>query len=198
VSDPKHKAETEAYLAQCEAEQRAAAAGGLNVESLGAGGIPAAGGGVGPQASPNGSQLLKPKKGFVIKTWKKEAGRKDFDREMGKVFVNVCQHEDIGKPESKQVTADGRRGESWSLPNLCSPAPREEKDKADHVCVVLDIVFHNEVPTAARAASPPPPRASGPPQPPLGAHAPGPRSSPRRCSPAATLRACRASGGSRW
>jgi hypothetical protein len=29
VSDPKHKAETEAYLAQCEAEQRAAAGGGV-------------------------------------------------------------------------------------------------------------------------------------------------------------------------
>jgi len=148
VSDPKHKAETEAYLAQCEAEQRAAAVGGLGVQSLEAGGLPpgSGGGGVAPPPPPDGSQLLKPKKGFVVKTWKKEAGRKDFDRDLGKVFINVCQHADIAPPESKPVVSpDGRRGESWSLPNLCSPAPREEKDKVGHLCIVIDIVFHPEV-----------------------------------------------------
>jgi len=90
--------------------------------------------------------LLKPNKGFVVKTWSREAGRTDFDRERGKVFVNVCQHGDIAKPESHPVLSpDGRRGESWSLPNLCSPSTRHEQDKAGHSCVVLDIVFHPDV-----------------------------------------------------
>jgi len=65
---------------------------------------------------------------------------------MGKVFINVCQHDEIDPPSSTPVTAaDGRKGQSWSMPHLCSPKAKEEKDKAGHACTVIDIVFHNEV-----------------------------------------------------
>ena len=148
VSDPKHKAETEAYLTQCEAEQRAAAGEGV---------VDAAGGGAGlaPPTQQDGSQLLKPEKGFVVKTWSRASENTSFDRALGKVFVNVCQHRDIARPESEVVVApDGRRGESWSMPNLCSPAVREEKDKAGHTCSVVDIVFHPEVLERGEVAGP--------------------------------------------
>ena len=40
----------------------------------------------------------------------------------------------IDKPEAAVVTnpATGQQGQSWSLPHLCSPAPKEEKDKSGH------------------------------------------------------------------
>ena len=146
VSDPKNKAEQEAYLAQCEAEQRAQERakdgflGGRSAaefDSLDAA-VP------GRPDGPEGSKLLKPHKGFVLKTWKREPGKKDFDRERGKVFINVCQHDEIDPPKSENVTApDGRQ--SWSLPHLCSPKPKEEKDKQGHMVDVIDIVFNTEV-----------------------------------------------------
>eukprot|EP00965_Chrysotila_dentata_P216340 6189316-Pleurochrysis_carterae.AAC.3 len=117
VSDPKHRAETEAYLTQVEAEARAekrdkagAGGAGLDVSQLSTG--PAAG--LSAPEVPSGSELLKPLKGFVLKSWKREAGRKEFDRTMGKVFINVCAHADIQKPTAETVTGpDGRQGQSW-------------------------------------------------------------------------------------
>lgn len=101
VSDPKHRAETEEYLAQVEAEQRAgkaAAQGGLQVESL-SGAIPGMPDQTqAPPTAPEGSELLKPNKGFVIKTWERKAGHAEFDREMGKVFINVCSHGALRAP----------------------------------------------------------------------------------------------------
>ena len=96
---------------------------------------------------PAGQELLKPLKGFVLKTWERTPGKKDFDREKGKVFINVCSHEDIEPPTCTDVKdpATGRMGQSWSMPHLVSPALRDEKDKAGHVCKVVDIVFHTEV-----------------------------------------------------
>ena len=103
TQDPKHRAETEQYLAQCEAEQRAeemAKQGFLNGKSshefeednhMGR-----------PEA-PDGQKLLKPEAGYVVKTWKREPGRKDFDREMGKVFVNVCCSEELEEPTATEV-----------------------------------------------------------------------------------------------
>merc|ERR1740133_835960 len=88
--------------------------------------------GVQAPEGPAGQELLKPLKGFVLKTWERTPGKKDFDREKGKVFINVCSHEDI-EPQS------------CSMPHLVSPALRDEKDKAGHVCKVVDIVFHTEV-----------------------------------------------------
>ena len=152
VSDPKNKAEQEAYLSQVEAEQRAerdAKNGFLNGRSPGEAGLsvdPLGNYVPGQPEAPEGSQLLKPNKGFVLKTWKRAAGRKDFDRELGKVFINVTSHEDIDPPKSEDVTTpDGRRGQSWSMPHLVSPKLKEEKDKSDHVCTVIDVCFHTEV-----------------------------------------------------
>ena len=168
VSDPANRAETEKYLTQCEAEARAeksAKQGFLNGRPTsefdpsggGGGGYDPSdqqqqqqqqqGSGIGPPPSgPDGAELLKPLPGFAIKTWKKDAGKSDFDRTFGKCFVNVCFHADIDKPTSKEVTsADGRKGQSWSLPHLCSPAPKDETDKAGHKCLVVDVVFHTEV-----------------------------------------------------
>lgn len=90
------------------------------MEQLGPGG--GAGGGAEPPAGPEGQELLKPNKGFVIKTWQRTPGKKDFDREMGKLFINVCSHDDIEKPSCQDVTGpDGRKGQSWSMPHLVSP-----------------------------------------------------------------------------
>ena len=148
VSDPTHKAETEKYLAQCEAEQRAerdAKDGYLHGRSASEfdslkNSVP------GQPEAPDGQQLLKPSKGFVVKTWQKTPGKSDFDRETGKFFINVCSHEEIDKPTAQDVTApDGRKGQTWSMPHLCSPTIKDEKDKAGHKCAVVDIVFNTEV-----------------------------------------------------
>ena len=103
--------------------------------------------GVQAPEGPAGQELLKPLKGFVLKTWERTPGKKDFDREKGKVFINVCSHEDIEPPSCTDVKdpSTGRMGQSWSMPHLVSPALRDEKDKAGHVCKVVDIVFHTEV-----------------------------------------------------
>jgi dynein assembly factor 2 len=160
VSDPKHKAEQEAYLQQVEQEQRAerdAKNGFLNGRSAASFGIHEIGGGEpgsdpignyvpGQPGAPEGSQLLTPIEGFVLKTWKRQPGRSDFDREFGKVFINVVHHAEIEKPSAQEVTApDGRRGQSWSMPHLVSPKIKEENDKAGHQCTVVDICFHSEV-----------------------------------------------------
>jgi len=157
VSDPAHKAEQEEYLAQCEAEQRAerrAKEGFLDGRSAASFGIGDGGPGVEPLGNcvpgqpqaPEGSQLLKPNRGFVVKTWQRQSGRADFDREYGKVFINVVHHEDIDEPTAKDVTTpDGRRGQTWYMPHLCSPKVKEETDKSGHKCTVVDICFHTEV-----------------------------------------------------
>ena len=155
VSDPAHRAETEKYLQQVEGEQRAekqAKEGFLNgrstseFDSLNSA-VP------GQPDGPEGAQLLKPNKGFVIKTWQKQPGRSEFDRELGKLFINVCTHEEIDRPTAQEVTApDGRQGQTWSMPHLCSPKVKEEKDRAGHKCSVVDIVFHTEV--LARCSAP--------------------------------------------
>jgi len=148
VSDPKHKAEQEAYLQQVEQEQRAerdAKNGFLNGRSPGS--VERLGDCVpGQPEGPSGSQLITPNRGFVVKTWKRAPGRKDFDRELGKVFINVCTHDEIDRPTSQVVTApDGRKGESWSMPHLVSPKLKEEKDKSGHMATVIDLCFHTEV-----------------------------------------------------
>lgn len=148
VSDPKNKIEQEMYLRQVEAEQRAeqdAKKGFLNGRSPGE--VERLGDCVpGQPDGPEGAQLLTPSAGFVVKTWKRAPGRKDFDREMGKVFINVCSHDEIDPPTAETVTApDGRKGESWSMPHIVSPKPKDEKDKSNHMCTVLDVVFHTEV-----------------------------------------------------
>ncbi len=84
------------------------------------GGVPSGGmprGGAAP-SPPDGSQLLKPSRGFVVKTWRRQPGRAEFDLELGKVFVNVCSHEDIGTPESKPMVRAAveprARAANWS------------------------------------------------------------------------------------
>lgn len=109
VSDPAHRAETEEYLAQVEAEQRAdkaaAPPAGLQVESLGSSlpGMPDQT--QAPPSAPVGSELLKPNKGFVLKTWERKPGKSDYDRDMGKVFINVCSHGALGPAPAPGHTA---------------------------------------------------------------------------------------------
>ena len=57
-----------------------------------------------------------------MKTYKRNPGRTEYDQVHGKVFINVCSHEEIDPPLSTPVTGpDGRQGESWSMPHLVSP-----------------------------------------------------------------------------
>ena len=122
VSDPAHRAETEEYLAQVEAEQRAGKAAapppaGLQVESL-SGAVPGMPDQTqAPPSAPEGSELLKPNKGFVLKTFERQAGHSDFDREMGKVFINVCSH---GAPV---IRARSLAGPLLPQPRLTSVRP---------------------------------------------------------------------------
>ena len=90
-----------------------------------------------------------------VKTLKTNNRAIEFDRELGKLFINVCTHEEIDRPTAQEVTApDGRQGQTWSMPHLCSPKVKEEKDRAGHKCSVVDIVFHPEV--VSRCDAPPP------------------------------------------
>ncbi len=91
--------------------------------------------------------FLTPVPGYVIKTrvlagTGKHANTDDDELVgFGKVFVNVCSNENIGKPELKK--AAGSVGAHWSIPYSTSK-PRRDVDKAGANCTVYDVLFHPE------------------------------------------------------
>ena len=70
LQDPKHRAETEAYIAQLEGEQRV----------------------------PEGKELIRPTQGFVAKTFKEDKNAKDGKGE--KLWMNIVVSDKVAKPTS--------------------------------------------------------------------------------------------------
>lgn len=78
-------------------------------------------------------EFIHPHPGYVMKTVL------DGDK---KCFINICENEKIGKPESEMGVGDhGKRGLQWSIPHSLAP-PRDDFDKSKAVCQVFDCVFH--------------------------------------------------------
>lgn len=76
--------------------------------------------------------FVNPEPGFVIKT--------SIDGK-NKAFINVCKNPVIGRPVSKPVIKDDKRGLSWSIPYSQAPG-REDRDNKNNRCTVYDVVFH--------------------------------------------------------
>eukprot|EP00891_Asterochloris_glomerata_P005908 jgi/Astpho2/5908/Aster-x1336 len=116
IADPKackiHFAEQEQYLRQLEAE------------------------GAQPEPSDLGEdmQLVVPVASYVIKTVRKDSGRK--------VFINVCHSEKMEQPSSSPAQEpDMPRRTQWLIPNAISP-PRDGTDRKGQACTVFDLVVH--------------------------------------------------------
>lgn len=78
-------------------------------------------------------EFIHPHPGYVLKTV--------FDVDK-KCFINICENEKIGKPESEMgIGENGKRGLQWSIPHSLAP-PRDDFDKKKAVCQVFDCVFH--------------------------------------------------------
>ena len=126
ISDPKNKAESDAYLKQLEMEGKIEQVYGKDV------------------------QLIMPKPGFVAKTFREEQevskeGDEGSDRgsetekqppEKGrkhKAFVNVCHSEKVADATSEKRPG----GLQWSVPHTLGQ-PHDEVDKQGEVCVAYD------------------------------------------------------------
>lgn len=84
------------------------------------------------------SKEISPLPGFVVKT-------KDASRDGRKVFINVCQHEDIKNFSKRvQLMEDGTEQEGLSVPCSVGP-PRPIKDKAGKPAVVFDVIVNPAV-----------------------------------------------------
>ena len=136
ISDPKARAESEAYLRQIEAENQ--------VESVYGEGV----------------KLIVPEPAFLVKTKTKQAEEGDADADVDaaapasgtKVFLNVCTSDKVGKPESERSTKEGQSGSAWQIP-FSLGKQRETKDKGGRDAIVFDFVVHPE--TESRCAFPP-------------------------------------------
>jgi dynein assembly factor 2, axonemal len=96
LQNPEYRAETEAYIGQLENEDKV----------------------------PQGKELIRPEKGFVAKSRKKDQK----DKTDTKVFINIVQSEKITKP----TKTDTAKGQNWSLPYSLGP-PHMEKDKVSSI-----------------------------------------------------------------
>ena len=96
---------------------------------------------------PEGKNLLKPKAGFCAKT--KRVDAKDTGGP-SKVFINVCHAKEVEKATSEEVTRDGKRGVSWSIPFSLGPM-RQEKDKKGNPAMTFDFAVNTDTLAKARA-----------------------------------------------
>jgi dynein assembly factor 2, axonemal len=126
ISDPKNKAESDAYLKQLEMEGKIEQVYGKDV------------------------QLIMPKPGFVAKTFQEEQevskeGDEGSDRgsetekqppkkgRKHKAFINVCHSEKVADATSEKRPG----GLQWSVPHTLGQ-PHDEVDKQGEVCVAYD------------------------------------------------------------
>lgn len=109
LQNPEYRAETEAYIGQLENEDKV----------------------------PQGKELIRPEKGFVAKSRKRD--HKDKEGEDSKVFINIVHSEKITKP----TKTDTDKGQNWSLPYSLGP-PHMEKDKV-FVHLSIAIVCHYSI-----------------------------------------------------
>jgi hypothetical protein len=118
ISDPKNKAEQEAYLKQMEAQNDL----------------------------PTGTKLVRPTGAFCIKTHIRRMirkQRKDVKYVDQKVFINLCSCPEVDKPTKKLAENQTEKGYHWSLPYTLSKG-RAERDRKNNVCMVYDVIFHPE------------------------------------------------------
>jgi hypothetical protein len=95
---------------------------------------------VGPDGKPipdaEGGVMIQPDKGFVVKTTAKT---------VGKVFINMCQHEVVEPFESKAVPKETAEAHGSSERGLRIPLSmgerREENDKKGEACMVIDVIW---------------------------------------------------------
>ena len=78
-------------------------------------------------------QFIHPNGCWVVKTFDKKASTK--------VFINVASNEIIGKPSSRREKNGSSSGLNWNIPHSMAP-PREDMDKENQRCTVVDVVFH--------------------------------------------------------
>jgi len=83
---------------------------------------------------PERLNLVHPKPAFCIKAKKFESGK-----DSGKLFINACTIEEIGRPqETKEV-----RGSSWEIPYSLGPM-RQEHDRNGQLQPTCDFAVHPE------------------------------------------------------
>ena len=124
ISDPKHRAEQEAYLKHLEEQNEI----------------------------PEGKRIIRPLPAFVLKfkyTEKADqpSSKRKHSKKKKKLFVNVVYSDSIEKPISRKSKANelnGASGTHWSLPYLMGPL-RMEHDTTKNQVSTLDCCFHPEV-----------------------------------------------------
>ncbi|GMH98290.1 hypothetical protein TrVE_jg6141 [Triparma verrucosa] len=119
ISDPKNRAETDAYIKQLESQGEV----------------------------PTDKEVIRPEKGYVVKFKhtkvkvaedKKKKGEK-YEKE--KLFVNICSSEKVDPPKSSVVTVKGQKGRQWQIPHSLGPV-RMELDKGGGNAPTLDCCYH--------------------------------------------------------
>jgi len=108
ISDPKHREEQEAYLRQLEKDNKV----------------------------PEHMKLIYPEAAFCIKVRRLE-GSPDQLQDKGKVFINVCTSDEIGKPSHTKEA----KGVNWQLPYSLGPL-RHEQDNAGEAQPTFDFCLH--------------------------------------------------------
>uniref|UniRef100_A0A7S2S5N0 Protein kintoun n=1 Tax=Mucochytrium quahogii TaxID=96639 RepID=A0A7S2S5N0_9STRA len=109
ISDPKHRAEQEAYLEQLEKDNKV----------------------------PENVNLVHPKAGFCLKLKRKEKNAEGIFEHAGKLFVNICQIDQVEKPKATKKGA----GVSWSLPYSLGPM-RHENDRSNQPHPTFDFAMN--------------------------------------------------------
>jgi hypothetical protein len=60
------------------------------------------------------------------------------------MFINICYHEEVEKPQRELVEQGGQKGWTWQLPYRVSK-PRHDQDTNKELCSTVDVVFHEDV-----------------------------------------------------
>ncbi|KAG8197737.1 hypothetical protein JTE90_006787 [Oedothorax gibbosus] len=68
-----------------------------------------------------------------------------FVNDGGKIFINLCKNQYVGKPISEQK----KGGSEWKIPTILTK-PREDLDKRGTKCTVVDVMFHPKTIELAR------------------------------------------------
>nr|XP_031832376.1 uncharacterized protein LOC116426888 [Nomia melanderi] len=76
--------------------------------------------------------FVNPEPGYVIKT------SVNGDR---KCFLNISKSDILSRPSSQPLYEQGHHGLEWYIPYLLTP-PRDDLDKKNVRCMVVDVVFH--------------------------------------------------------
>ena len=112
ISDPKHREETEAYLARLEAQNEV----------------------------PPGKMLVRPSAGFVVKcTHRKKRDGADVPK--SKLFLNMVYAEAVAPPTASKSAAEGG-GARWSVPYALGPLRIERDKVGRTGVPTFDCCFH--------------------------------------------------------